>query len=371
VKGLADAGAPAKYSLRAPESALGVADANGDGVDDVVTFASVTTDDERIDRLVAFDGKTRQVLWTSEPIRPWNDLPSGASPMIFAANGNVAVSAGWNTVDFRDLKTGAKKSNVTLDGIPGRRTCPDPENAGRWYTALYVGSFRGSHEVRGAFIDVGASKVEPAARPAWCPPYWVPLDATYEVCQFSHQIAMPRSTCMHPTAAPKLEGATPKFALRAGDVTIAVAQGERIVAADGSSKDGVPHVARFDGKRVLWKRALPDVAHPPNVSEEHSLRRIDITPPGILLVIDLQESATKLAGSRVVMLDVKTGDVRWDRVLEGRYVVEPRVVGSRVYLPRLLSGETTAAWFDPEAELDVLDAATGTPLFTLGGEEKL
>jgi hypothetical protein len=369
--GLVDAGVPATYSLRSPSSALGIADANGDGVDDIIAFVQITTEAERVDRLAAFDGKTRQVLWTSEPIRPWSELPTGARPMIFASSGSIAVSAGWSTLAFRDVKTGAKKSTVALDGIPGRRACPDPERPGRWYASLHVGSDRGAREVMGASIDVAGMKVERAARPAWCPPHWVPLDATYEVCQFNHQIETPRSTCLHPSIAPTIEGVTTTFALRANDVSIAVGQGARIVAPDGSSKEGVPHVARFDGKRVSWKRALPDAPHPPNVFEQHALRRIDITPSGILVAIDLEEGPTKIVGSRVVMLDAKSGDVRWERVLEGRYVEEPRVAGTRVYLPRRVGVEMSAQWYEPQEQLDVLDAATGTPLFTLGGEEKL
>jgi hypothetical protein len=367
--GLADAGVSGTLTIFEPRHAFGVADANGDGTDDVIALASVMTDDDSERRLIAFDGKTRGILWKSAPLRPWAGLPGRARLMVLVGGGNVALATGWTNLDFYDLKSGAKKDSLQLTGIPGNRTCVDPKNPARYYVELSDGGALRYHKAGGALVDVAAMKAEPSPPPDFCPTDWVPDEHVLSDCYFKQGTELARAQCAPKNAAPaSIPGFQLSYVITTPEAALAIGN------APGTPADpGNVMVVRFDPekKKVLWTRTIAEVPHaePTAKKEEREIHQADVTPAGIYVLIDVLGSTNSPMAQRLLMLDTNTGAIRFERAISEGAVQDPRVVGARIYLPKKAPFES-ASWYTPKGEIDVLDANTGTPLFTLGGGEK-
>lgn len=363
---LTDAGAAGTMTLPDPRHAFGVADANGDGVDDVLAVTHFVTSDDSERRLVAFDGKTRGVLWRSAPLRPWGAMPSRARVMVLVGGSNVALTTGWTNADFYELKSGARKTSLALEGIPGVRSCPDPKAAGRYYLELTAGGSSSYQRAGGALLDVAAAKVERAQAPDFCPSNWVPEHHELGECYFRHDSETARAKCAPLTAAPTaIPGFKPAYVVTDPDASIVVGN------ATGTPADtGHIMIVRFEPtkKEVQWTRAIAEIPHAePNAKEVRSTRQVDVTSAGVLILIDVNKGYSPVA-QRLIMLDTKTGAIRYEHAITAGVVAGPRVVGSRLYLPKTAPRED-GPWYDPKGQLDVLDANTGAPLFSVGGGE--
>lgn len=338
ITGLADGG---RLEILEPRWAFAVADANGDGTDDIVALTKVASSDGVERRLVAFDGKTRGVLWRSDLVRPWETGVTRARAMVLVGGANVAVMRRWSTVEFYDLKSGSKKDTLTLDAAPGEHSCPDPDAPGRWFLELTEGDGLGSHPLPvNTILDVGAMKATPAReRPAFCPTHWVDKKNPLSDCYFTHYNERARAECAPLGFAPQTPFKT-VFVVTTPEAALAV---------------GEDTALRFDPKtkNILWTRQIPGA---------RELRSVDVTSAGVLFAIEEPK------GTRIVMLDTNTGFFRFERAIDG-VVEDPRVVGARLYVPRHAHYESSG--YDPAGAVEVFDSYTGKPLFSLGGNEVL
>ncbi|MFB1481697.1 hypothetical protein [Corallococcus sp. RDP092CA] len=319
---------PAPERLRwAERGAPAFVDVNGDGTEDIIGHVSRHDGGAYSDFIAAFDGRTFQKLWESQP----SEGPDASRyTKVIAQNGRLVMSE-QRAVDLLELETGKRLGRAALSDSP-RRLCIPPGDT----TAVWVEVVDHQH----LLFDTRTATTKPARRaPKGCstPPL------SPQTCNMSRPPEHPTS-CERSSYPPSdIRGFSTKYLFRSAGYTLSL--GTRWPGTQ------VPLVGLYapGNRKPLWhgvvaeRDALELRDSAPEVGE--------ITKDAVYVVYQLEKG-----GQRLIRRDLRTGAVVWD-----------------VALPEASISQMTTLWVregrvnvSQWGRLDVLDAATGQRIGGVG-----
>lgn len=231
----------------------------------------------------AFDGATRQRLWSAGPFVSGEDMQH---LHVGRAGARVLVSDAKATVHLLDLASGKALAAPKLSDRV-KRICGAPDAPARFYVE--------TADEQGVMVDATGA-VSRAPAPDFCPSR---KTVGFDDCQLLPLFGGPTLPCLPLQHAPRVEGLDPKWAI--GDAHDAVLIGQR------QPGTAVPLAAGYDPKtrKVRWSRAIPTV-DPLSVREG---------PPEVVALADgvlYAYYGRTQALARLAAIDVRTGETRWE-----------------------------------------------------------
>jgi hypothetical protein len=319
---------PREYVQWVERDAPVFVDVDGDGTDDIVGHVRHTVGSTTTDTIAAFDGKTFQRLWVSEPSRG----PDASSRTKVIAQDGKLVSTEQRTVNLLELATGKRLGSVPLSDSP-RRLCIPPGDA----HAVWVEVIDHQH----LLFDTRTATAKPAPR---SPPGCATPPLSPETCDMSRPPEHP-TRCVRSSYPPSdIKGFSTRYLFRSEGYTLSM----------GSRWPGtqVPLVAVYGpgSRKPLWHGVVAD--QDPMLLRDTPPKVGEITRDAVYVLYELEKG-----GMRLIRRDLRTGAIAWDVPLpHERTGMGPSAIwvhGGRLYVPNW-------TW------LDAFDAETGKLEGTVG-----
>lgn len=264
---------------------IALGDVNGDGVDDVIALASIKSNNDDQERLLALDGNGKALVWASPRLQPLpsNERPKGAHRSVHLGAGKVALAHGWREIELFDAATGAPTKNLRLAGVPGT-ACEDARPNFVSFTLL-AGTDLQSHAVGTTAVDLATTTLTEAR------------------CKADESALALETANEHPVVT-RLDPAT---------------------------------------KKQLWRTEIAPGKPVGNMVESSAVHFADLSAAGVLVVIN-RDAAMQTWSQRLVMLDPDKGTIRWERDLmqDAAHLgltEKPHVVGKNLVVPLGISVE--------------------------------
>jgi hypothetical protein len=308
-------------------------DVNGDGTEDIVGHVSQHEAGSGFRNVIAaFDGRTFQKLWESEPAE---GPDTSRYVRVIAQNGRLVMSE-QRKVNLLELETGKRLGRVPLSDSPGRLCIPPGDTTSVWVEVK---------DHQHLLFDTRTATAKPAPHaPKGCatPPL------SPQTCDMSRPPEHP-TTCERSSYPPSdIRNFSTRYLLRTGGYTLAL----------GTRWPGtaVPLVALFEpgNRKPLWHDTVSE--KDPLLLRDLAPEVGEITKDAVYVIYVLEKG-----GRQLIRRDLRTGAVVWDVALPEAQTSAIQATlwarGGRLYV---------SDW----GSLHALDAATGERIGGIGLGEK-